>query len=191
MPSGVYLRTEKHSFNKGKKHPNRKPYFKGITQIEKTCSFCQKVFFTDCLQPKKKFCSLSCNSKSRPEMNLVNLEKRDKEKQREAVASRVGEKHPRWIKDRSQLNDERKDRGGSLSRDWGRTVKNRDKWKCKMSNDNCCGRMEAHHILSWKDFPELRYEINNGITLCHLHHPRKREDEIKFIPIFQDILKKL
>lgn len=191
MPTGVYLRTEKHSFNKGKKHPNRKPYFKGITQIEKTCLFCQKVFFTDCQQPKKKFCSLSCNSKSRPEMNLANLEKRDKEKQRGAVASRVGEKHPRWIKDRSQLKDERKDRGGSLSRDWGRSVKNRDSWKCKMSDDDCCGRMEAHHILSWKDFPELRYEINNGITLCHFHHPRKREDEIKFIPIFQDILKKL
>ena len=51
------------------------------------------------------------------------------------------------------------------------------------------GKLEAHHILSWSKFPELRYEVNNGITLCHFHHPRKRNDEMTLSPFFQSLVK--
>ena len=34
----------------------------------------------------------------------------------------------------------------------------------------------------------LRYSINNGITLCHFHHPRKWEDEIKLVQTFQGLV---
>ena len=30
--------------------------------------------------------------------------------------------------------------------------------------------IRAHHILPWR-IVELRYNINNGITLCQFHHP--------------------
>jgi len=33
------------------------------------------------------------------------------------------------------------------------------------------------------------YEVNNGITLCHFHHPRKRKDEIKLSPYFMELIK--
>ena len=33
--------------------------------------------------------------------------------------------------------------------------------------------MVAHHILSWEDFPELRNELANGITLCNPCHFRE------------------
>ena len=41
----------------------------------------------------------------------------------------------------------------------------------KKDNYGCvkCGskiKLNAHHIKSWKSFPNLRYEISNGITLC-------------------------
>ena len=49
-------------------------------------------------------------------------------------------------------------------------------------------RVEVHHILSFTDFPELKYEINNGITLCHAHHPRKRVEEKISIPVFQELV---
>lgn len=73
-------------------------------------------------------------------------------------------------------------------RDWMRQVKNRDYWKCQISNDDCSGRVEAHHILPWRDYAELRYEIKNGITLCHFHHPRKRSEEERYAKEFQQLV---
>lgn len=89
----------------------------------------------------------------------------------------IGEKNGKWIKDRSKLKKcERKDKNVQYIY-WSRQVKNRDNWKCRLSNDECKGRLEAHHIKNWIDYPELRYEINNGITLCHFHHPRRWKKE--------------
>ena len=102
---------------------------------------------------------------------------------------RGGELHPRWIKDRNLLAKTRNPREDSTeSIIWARNVKKRDNWKCKMSNSDCKGRLESHHILSHRDFPELRYEINNGITLCQFHHPRKRVEEKRLIPFFQSMV---
>lgn len=101
-----------------------------------------------------------------------------------------GEKHYLWISDRSLLKDDHKDRGGQLHREWSLSVKNRDGWQCKIANGDCSGRLESHHILGWKSHPELRYEINNGITLCHYHHPRKRIEELELSPLFQSLVLK-
>ena len=82
-------------------------------------------------------------------------------------------------------NDERND---SAYVAWSKTVKVRDGWKCQFLNENCEGNLVAHHILPWRDYPEERYNVNNGITLCHYHHPRKRVDEKRFIETFQSIV---
>ncbi len=71
---------------------------------------------------------------------------------------------------------------------WMKAVKNRDGWKCKMSNTDCSGRLEAHHILRWHDFPELRYIVDNGITLCCHHHPRKISDENRMADSFRALI---
>ena len=65
---------------------------------------------------------------------------------------------------------------------------NRDNWKCKINNSDCKGRLEVHHILGFTKFPELRYDINNGITLCHFHHPRVREEEKRLSPYFMELV---
>ena len=44
------------------------------------------------------------------------------------------------------------------------------------------------HFLGWSLHPELRYEINNGITLCQIHHPHKRAEEQKLIPSFRNMV---
>lgn len=76
----------------------------------------------------------------------------------------------------------------SKYKNWASSVKSRDKWKCKIANSDCNGQLEAHHILNWIDYPELRYEINNGITLCHAHHPRKWAEEKRLISEFQELV---
>ena len=52
---------------------------------------------------------------------------------------------------------------------WRKAVFSRDNYTCMI-----CGtrgvRLNAHHIKQWAKFPELRYAVYNGITLCELCH---------------------
>jgi HNH endonuclease len=51
---------------------------------------------------------------------------------------------------------------------WRKAVKERDGWKCIW-----CGskeRLEVDHIKSFADYPEVRFAIDNGRTLCHNCH---------------------
>ena len=94
---------------------------------------------------------------------------------------------PNWIVDRTKLV-KRQERNDSAYENWRSSVWKRDNWKCRMMNKDCNGRIEAHHILGWIEYPELRYEINNGITLCHAHHPRKRAEEKQLAPFFMGLI---
>ena len=103
----------------------------------------------------------------------------------------LGNEHWNWKEDRTQLkrfNDTAKNRRSYAYTEWRKRVWLRDGFKCKINNRDCGGRIEAHHILNYTDFSELRYEINNGITLCRVHHPRKRIDERNMALIFQELV---
>lgn len=50
---------------------------------------------------------------------------------------------------------------------WATLVKLRD-GKC--TNCHSEDDLHAHHIKSYKEFPELRYDVNNGMTLCGICH---------------------
>lgn len=98
-----------------------------------------------------------------------------------------GKNHWNWKGGLSKRKrkDERND---SAYNCWVLSIKKRDNWKCKINNQDCSGYCMVHHILSWRDFPELRYNINNGITLCQAHHPRKRVEEKRLVPFFQELV---
>ena len=82
----------------------------------------------------------------------------------------------------------RQERNDPAYRNWVREVKKRDKGRCRISNKDCFGYCIVHHILPWRDFPELRYNINNGITLCQAHHPQRRAEEKQLIPFFRELV---
>ena len=73
-------------------------------------------------------------------------------------------------------------------KEWRTKVFERDNFKCKINNDDCVKDIQAHHIFGWKSYPELRYKVNNGITLCLCHHPRKRVEVKRLIPEFQRLI---
>lgn len=99
----------------------------------------------------------------------------------------VGEKSVLYIKDRSLLKKD--DRRNDYSyKEWRKEVYKRDGFTCRIADNKCNGKIEAHHILGWVDHEELRYNINNGITLCHAHHPRKRAEEKRLIPTFMELV---
>lgn len=59
-------------------------------------------------------------------------------------------------------------------RQWARMVRLRDDYTCRT-----CGlrktRMDAHHLVSAMDFPERRFDLENGITLCQSCHAKEHQ----------------
>lgn len=60
--------------------------------------------------------------------------------------------------------------------DWKKKVYKKDNYTCQ-----CCGKrngqgkkvtLNAHHIFNWNDYEDLRYDIENGITLCKECHQK-------------------
>jgi len=166
---------------------NKGYYFK----TEKLCKCCNTLYVAKNLG--SKYCSRKCLAKDR---DWSGIDRSQNNETRKKISTSLKgkytkEKSYQWIADRTKLKDDSRERGGQLHKEWSDSVKNRDNWKCRISDENCSGRMESHHILSWKDYPELRYDTNNGICLCKYHHPRKRKEEISLIPIFQQIINNL
>jgi hypothetical protein len=52
---------------------------------------------------------------------------------------------------------------------WREAVFVRDNWTCQKYNTKG-GTLHPHHIQNFSDFPELRFEVSNGITLSEKAH---------------------
>lgn len=124
----------------------------------------------------------------RNKMRIANLGFRPTEETRKKLSlATSGKNNPRWIEDRTKLK-KADDRRTTAYMDWAKSIKNRDGWRCRLKNNECSEKLQAHHIFNWTDHPELRYIINNGITLCKVHHPLKWDEEKRMIPIFQELI---
>lgn len=82
-----------------------------------------------------------------------------------------GELHPKW---KGGISRERSERLTYDYIKWRKSVYSRDGYSCQ-----CCGNkssignpveLNAHHILNWKDYPDLHFDIDNGITMCDKCH---------------------
>lgn len=54
-------------------------------------------------------------------------------------------------------------------KDWRMSVFKRDNFTCVVCNV-VGGKLNAHHIKEWAKFPELRLDVNNGVTMCEECH---------------------
>lgn len=103
------------------------------------------------------------------------------------IGFNAGPLNSRWISDRTKLKN-RDRRHDSDYQSWFKKCRRRDNNRCRIGNKDCGGQLEVHHILSYKDYPELRYDIKNGITLCHRHHPRKKEEVERMITFLKSLI---
>jgi len=56
---------------------------------------------------------------------------------------------------------------------WKVAVFRRDKHTCQCCGSRANKKLRAHHIHSFSDYPELRLDVGNGITLCENCHENK------------------
>jgi 5-methylcytosine-specific restriction endonuclease McrA len=84
-----------------------------------------------------------------------------------------GENHPNWKGGATPLIA--KLRCTDEYKNWRDAVYRRDFWTCTM-----CGvkskKIVAHHIKSFTDYVDFRFDINNGVTLCRSCHKRVHKE---------------
>ena len=132
------------AYIKGERHPN----WQG-GKIKKICKWCGKEFFID---PSKKGMAKFCSRKCSAEWKSVFMS---------------GENSPLW---KGGLRYDRKEEyKGDEYKLWRKSVFERDGYRCLICG-KVGGRLNAHHIRSWKDFPELRFDVDNGMTMCQSCH---------------------
>lgn len=119
--------------------------------ISCVCEHCQKTYNVRAARYKKlgsRFCSMKC----RIDHGAMGLGK--------------GPNHPRWTGKSDEVSLLRHSEEYNT---WRKSVYKRDNWtcrECKIKQNHPI----AHHIKSFRNYPELRFDISNGITLCRKCH---------------------
>ena len=110
------------------------------------CKICEEPFYVFPYR-KKVFCSYQCSGKTKGYFTSSNM---------------IGENNPNWKGGISvNVHSIREPK----YKKWRSDVFTRDNWTCQTCRKRG-GYLEAHHIKSWAKYPKLRYDLENGITLC-------------------------
>jgi hypothetical protein len=87
-----------------------------------------------------------------------------KTKMREAkLGALVGSRNPNWKGGITPINGQV--RGSPEYKQWSKAVLERDNFTCQMCGKRG-GNLNADHIQSFAQHPDLRFDISNGRTLC-------------------------
>jgi hypothetical protein len=80
---------------------------------------------------------------------------------------KFGKDNPAWKGDLAISRDRALHRKEELK--WSNIIKKRDNYICQYCH-KVGSKLNSHHIKSYEKYPEFRYEISNGITLCQDCH---------------------
>lgn len=153
----------------------------------KICSGCREPF--QCRKTATRFCSRSCGARSRlpstygnrgvkkgtepwnKGINYIRPDYRHSEQTRQAISrAQLGNGRPRKTPENYRL------RRSERYRVWRKAVFERDDYRCQAegcgarSTKGCRVEIQAHHIKEFALYPELRFEVSNGLTLCRPCH---------------------
>lgn len=145
-----------------------------------SCTICEKPFNKPPCQvrrAKEVFCSQECRTESLKKAVTKSckccgkdFKIRPSEARKFSTCARKrcrrksGCRNSNW---RGGIDRSRPERSTVKYKEWRKAVFERDGYTCQ--NKKCGkhgGDLHADHIKPWAFFPELRYEISNGRTLC-------------------------
>jgi len=81
-----------------------------------------------------------------------------------------GKDNPKWAGGITPKNT--KIRNSKNGVKWKNDVFARDNWTCQKCGQRG-GDLNAHHIKPFAEFPKLRFDLDNGITLCKPCHKKE------------------
>ena len=73
---------------------------------------------------------------------------------------------------------------------WRVDVYKRDKFTCQMPGCKRNKNLNAHHIQKWASASMLRYDVDNGITLCSACHKSITGKESHYASYFTQLINK-
>jgi hypothetical protein len=74
-------------------------------------------------------------------------------------------------------------------REWRKKVYRRDKRRCRMPGCRSRFKIQAHHIKKWSEAAILRFDVDNGITLCKKCHASINGLESHYETLFSQIVR--
>jgi len=138
---------------------NKRPRCK-TGKIDK-CVVCGNKFYRHKYNKNKKYCSIKCKS-----IDMIGR-KSSEFTRTKSSKSHKGDKSYLW---KGGLTEKNKSIRNSIEyRLWREAVFARDNWTCQRYRIKG-GKLAPHHIQNFSQYPELRFAIDNGITLSDTAH---------------------
>lgn len=140
---------------------------------------CDNPFGNEDIKQKIRETNLEKYGTSSPTQNKEIIEKIKKTCQEKygvdffvETLVQIGAESPRW---KGGVEHSRVERATYEYNQWRRAVYQRDNYTCQCCGTRSCKgngsvKLNAHHILNWRDNIAERYDVNNGITLCEKCH---------------------
>lgn len=177
-------------------------------QDPRPCPTCGEVFVPRYPRKSRRFCSRSCAAKAQPpreapptsfkkgrvpwNKGLVGYRKGYKHSEETKERIRIansGERGPNWKGGRSAEHERLRKSGRYAA--WRVAVFERDNYTCQSCGERSSKGnrivLHADHIKPFALFPDLRFDIDNGRTLCEPCHrktptygrPRQKAERIR------------
>ncbi len=150
-----------------------------------TCILCRKDITAKNAgfdKPNRKFCSNHCKNsfnnsrriwkqESKKKIGKANRGRERTLKQRMEMSERVrGEKASNWQGGITSIN--KAIRNSLKYKLWRESVFKRDNYQCTLGKKEHGNKLQADHIKPFAYFPELRFALSNGRTLCKPCHTK-------------------